>query len=107
MPSFYQTTLAKMERAFMRQVLTNQEIIMSGLQNLQAAVAALQAFAQTVVTELAALETAAAAATGDDDATVDDLASKVTASIGVIKNALPPQTPAASPATTPQTTPAP
>ena len=66
--------------------LVNQERIMSGLTDLQSAVAALQDFAKTVVAELAALQ----AATGDDDATVESLAEQVNASIATIKAALPP-----------------
>ena len=70
--------------------LVNQERIMSGLTDLQSAVAALQDFAKTVVAELATLQVAATAATGDDDATVEDLAGQVNASIATIKAALPP-----------------
>ena len=61
------------------------EKIMSGLTDLQAAVAALQAEQTVVVNELATLSAAA----GDPDATVETLAQQVNASVTAIQAAIP------------------
>lgn len=70
------------------------EKIMSGEDDLKAAVAGLQSFAVTVVTQLQALEAAAAAATGDPDADVETLAQSVNSAVATMKAALPASTPA-------------
>ncbi len=61
------------------------EKIMSGLTDLQAAVAALEAEQTVVVNELATLSAAA----GDPDATVETLAQQVNASVAAIQAAIP------------------
>ena len=86
MPSLFEILTGILLMTMQGIALVNQERIMSGLTDLQSAVAALQDFAKTVVAELATLE----AATGDDDATVESLAEQVNASIATIKAALPP-----------------
>ena len=90
MPSLFEILTGILLMTMQGIALVNQERIMSGLTDLQSAVAALQDFAKTVVAELATLEAAATAATGDDDATVESLAEQVNASIATIKAALPP-----------------
>lgn len=71
------------------------EKIMSGLSDLQAAVAALQALQTTVISELQTLESAA----GDPDATVETLAQQINASVAAIQGALSPAQSATSTAT--------
>ena len=68
----------------------------SGLQNAQAAVAALQTLQTTVIAEIQALTAAA----GDPDASVQTLADQINASVSAIQAAIPPAPAAAI--TTPQ-----
>ena len=62
----------------------------TGLQNAQAAVAALQALQVTVIAELQALQSAV----GDPDATVQTLADQINASVAAIQAAIPSAPPA-------------
>ena len=101
MPSLFEILTGILLVTMQGIALVNQERIMSGLTDLQSAVAALQDFAKTVVAELAALQ----AATGDDDATVESLAEQVNASIATIKAALPPAPAPAPSAPTPSAAP--
>lgn len=64
----------------------------SGLQNAQAAVASLQALQQTVITEIANLQSAA----GDPDASVQTLADQINASVAAIQASLPASAPPAA-----------
>ena len=63
----------------------NEEKIMSGLSDAQAAVASLQAEQAVVIAELQALQAAA----GDPDATVETLAQQINASVAAFQAAIP------------------
>ena len=86
-----QSTLAQITSALA--ILEAQGIkIMSGLTDMQAAVAALQTLSATVVSELQTLQNAA----GDPDATVETLAESINNSMATIQAALPPASTAAA-----------
>lgn len=70
------------------------EKLMSGEDDLKAAVAKLESFADVVITELQALQTAA----GDPDADVEALSQRIDAVVAKVQSSLPAATPPAAPA---------
>lgn len=68
---------------------------MSGEDDLKAAVAKLETFADVVIAELAALQSAA----GDPDADVEALSQRIDAAVAKVQASLPAATPPAAPTT--------